>query len=289
VVNNLLGIYEKAISEAYSFEEKLDCAKRLGFDFMELSLDESDERLERLFYHRDQVGQMRQEIWKSGVLLLSMCFSGHRRYPLGSKDKQVRKKSLELMERAISLACDLGIRVIQLAGYDEYYQRGDSQTRRLYMEGMWEALQMAERYQVMLAVEIMDTTFMNSISKYLELKEQLPSPWFTVYPDIGNLTAWGNDVPAELKKGMGEIVAVHIKETLPVTPQSPGHFKEVPFGEGTVDFVECLHTLQQLGYGGPYLIEMWTGKSQNAEEEIRAARRFVLEKMDKAANITNNV
>lgn len=34
----------------------------------------------------------------------------------------------------------------------------------------------------MLAVEIMDTAFMNSISKWKKWDEMLASPWFTVYP-----------------------------------------------------------------------------------------------------------
>ena len=39
----------------------------------------------------------------------------------------------------------------------------------------------------------------------------LASPWFTVYPDVGNLSAWGNDVPAELKLGIDRIAAIHLK------------------------------------------------------------------------------
>ena len=49
---------------------------------------------------------------------------------------------------------------------------------------MQRALEVAARHQVMLALEIMDTTFLNSITKYLALKKQLPSPWFCVYPDL---------------------------------------------------------------------------------------------------------
>ena len=95
----------------------------------------------------------------------------------------------------------------------------------------------------MLAVEIMDTAFMNSISKWKKWDEMLASPWFTVYPDVGNLSAWGNDVPAELKLGIDRLAAIHLKDTLPVTGQSPGQFRDVPFGEGCVDFVGIFKTL----------------------------------------------
>jgi hexulose-6-phosphate isomerase len=78
-------------------------------------------------------------------------------------------------------------------------------------------VEQAAAAQVMLAVEIMDTAFMNSISKWKKWDEMLASPWFTVYPDVGNLSAWGNDVTAELKLGIDRIAAIHLKDTQPVT------------------------------------------------------------------------
>jgi L-ribulose-5-phosphate 3-epimerase len=121
-------------------------------------------------------------------------------------------------KRPSALPADTGIRVIQLAGYDVYYEPTTADSRRRYLDGMQRALEVAAQHQVMLALEIMDTTFLNSITKYLALKQQLPSPWFTVYPDLGNLTAWGNDVAAELTAGIHHIVGVHVKESKPVGP-----------------------------------------------------------------------
>ncbi len=40
---------------------------------------------------------------------------------------------------------------------------------------------------------------MNSISKALGYAHYLNNPWFQLYPDIGNLSAWDNDVQMELK------------------------------------------------------------------------------------------
>ncbi|CUQ04434.1 L-ribulose-5-phosphate 3-epimerase ulaE [Anaerotruncus colihominis] len=53
----------------------------------------------------------------------------------------------------------------------------------------------------MLSMEIMDTPLMSSITRYKALKADLPTPWFTVYPYPGNLTAWGSDVASELTLG----------------------------------------------------------------------------------------
>lgn len=278
-MENLLGIYEKALPDCFAWKERLECAKELGFDFVEISIDETDERLSRLYWNAARRAEMRQHIWQTGIPVLSMCFSGHRRIPLGSRDPEVRAKALELMERAIDFAADVGIRVVQLAGYDVYYEESGQDTEEFFLENLKKSVKMAERRQVMLAIEIMDTTYINSITKYLWWDKMIQSPWLTVYPDLGNLTAWGNDVTEELKKGIHRVVGIHVKETLAVTGDFPGKFKEVSFGTGCVNFVDAFKTLRELSYTGPFLIEMWSGKCDDSVEKVKTAKAFVLEKM----------
>ena len=256
---------------------------------MEISIDETDERIERLYWDNAQRMELLLTCKILKMPLRSMCLSTHRRFPFGSADARLRDKAYELMERAIIFAEDLGIHVIQLAGYDVYYEPSTAQSTEAFMEGMKWAAKLAERHQVMLAMEIMDTPFMNSITRHLWYEEQIKSPWYKVYPDLGNLTAWGNDVEMELEKGISSVVAVHIKETKAVTRAYPGKFKCVPFGTGCVDFVKCFAKLEQLNYKGPYLIEMWNDPKIDNVEAIREAQRFVREKHDLAVKNTSKI
>ncbi len=233
--NHPLGIYEKALAKDLSWPERLVLAKSCGFDFVEMSVDETDERLSRLDWSAAQRTSLVAAMIETGVGIPSMCLSAHRRFPFGSRDEAVRER--------------------------------------------------AAASQVMLAVEIMDTAFMNSISKWKKWDEMLASPWFTVYPDVGNLSAWGNDVPAELKLGIDRIAAIHLKDTQPVTGQSPGQFRDVPFGEGCVDFVGIFKTLHKLNYRGSFLIEMWTEKAKEPVLEIIQARRWIEARMQEAGFI----
>ena len=276
---NLLGLYEKALPKSMTWPDKLATAKQLGFDFVEISVDESEERLSRLDWTQRQRAELGQASANAGVPIMSMCFSGHRKYPLGSRDPLVRQKSLELMQKAVDFAADMGIRVIQLAGYDVYYETPGPDTRELFIEGLRQAAGMGARRQVMLAIEIMDTPFINSIQKYLEYDRLIASPWLTVYPDIGNLSAWRNDVGAELTQGISRIVGVHVKETKQVGGSSSGQFRDVPFGEGDVDFVSTFRTLKQLDYQGPFVIEMWGDSLPDPLAEIARSRRFVCDKL----------
>jgi L-ribulose-5-phosphate 3-epimerase len=256
---HLLGLYEKALPAEWSWERRLSAARELGFDYMEISIDETDGRMARLWWSRAERKALRELTDRLDMPIRSMCLSAHRRFPFGSADASVRGKARELAEKAVQFADDLGIRVIQLAGYDVYYEPPTNRSAAAFLEGMEYVARLGERYQVMHAMEIMDTPFMNSITKHLWYEERIRSPYYRVYPDLGNLTAWGNDIAAELKKGIASIVAIHLKETRPVTAESSGEFRGVPLGAGTVDFAGAFRILRSLGYSGPFLLEMWSG------------------------------
>ena len=115
--NHPLGIYEKALAKDLSWPERLVLAKSCGFDFVEMSVDETDERLSRLDWSATQRASLVTAMLETGVAVPSMCLSAHRRFPFGSRDAAVRQRAREIMSKAIRLARDLGIRTIQLAGY----------------------------------------------------------------------------------------------------------------------------------------------------------------------------
>ncbi|OOF46604.1 xylulose 5-phosphate 3-epimerase [Rodentibacter trehalosifermentans] len=274
-----LGIYEKALPKNISWQDRLSIAKACGFDFVEISIDETDERLARLDWSKKERLKLVKAIVNTGVTIPSMCLSGHRRFPFGSRDEATRQKAYEIMEKAIQFAVDTGIRTIQLAGYDVYYEEQDEGTIQRFQQGLEWAVELAASNQVTLAVEIMDTKFMSSISRWKKWDEIIESPWFTVYPDLGNLSAWNDNVAEELKLGMDKISAIHLKDTYKVNETCAGQFRDVPFGEGCVDFVACFKTLAKLNYRGAFLIEMWTEKADEPIAEIINARRWIEEKM----------
>lgn len=92
---HLLGIYEKAFPEDWSWERRLAEAKALGFDYMELSIDESDGRLERLLWSGRELEKLHSLSVEAGLPLMSLCLSAHRRFPLGSRDAEVRAAELD--------------------------------------------------------------------------------------------------------------------------------------------------------------------------------------------------
>ena len=273
-----LGIYEKALPDSFSWKEKMLTAKAAGYDFIEISVDESDARLARLDWSDEEIRKMRDLMDETGIIFPSMCLSGHRRFPFGSKNPETRARAYEIMEKGIILAQKLGITCIQLATYDVYYEESDRETEQNFLQGMRDSVAMASKAGIILAMEIMDTPFVGTILRAEHYLRAIPSPYFKIYPDMGNLTQFSADPESELELGLPEIAAIHVKET------KPGVFKCVPFGTGTVRFADLFRKLHEIGYTGRFMVEMWADNSRSctmeeAAAEIRTAREFVLDKM----------
>ena len=270
------GIYEKAFDPDDPWKIRLKKAKELGFDYMEISIDEQDHRIARLDWTASTKRELREICSDLNIPLRSMCLSVHRRYPFGSAVAENRAKAHELMEKALEFSAEMGIRVIQLAGYDVYYEPSTAQSVEYFAEAMAWSAEKAAEYQVMLGMEIMDTTFMNSITKHLVYEERICSPWYRVYPDLGNLSAWSeNHVEQELRKGINSMVACHVKDTRPVTATDPGCFKGVEFGEGCVNFSDCFRLLETLGYCGPYMMERWFKPGESDYVQIARSVAYI--------------
>ena len=197
---------------------------------------------------------------KVGIPIRTMCLSGHRKYPLGSSDPEICARGMEIMEKAIQLADDLGIRIIQLAGYDVYYEDSTPETVERFGKNLEKAVAMAAKAGVVMGFETMETEFMNTVEKSMAYVNKINSVYLNVYPDIGNITnaakTYGTDVLEDLKTGAGHVVAMHLKETV------PGVFREVPFGTGHVDFQAAIKTAWEIGIR-KFVTEFWyTGNPQ---------------------------
>lgn len=270
-----IGIYEKALPDDLNWAQRFDQAASLGFSFVEMSVDENPLRQARLQWDRKQRLNFVADKINSGIDVPSMCLSAHRAFPFGSVSSETREKARALMQDALDFASHVGIRNIQLAGYDVYYETSSAQTRELFIEGINWAVSEAAKAQIMLSMEIMDTAFMSNISRWLSLDNKICSPWFCVYPDVGNLSAWNNDVPEELSKGIHKISAIHLKDTQPVSPFALGKFRDVPFGAGCVDFEKIFSTLSGLNYRGAWLIEMWAKNDGTDLTRIQEAKHWI--------------
>ena len=250
----LLGLYEKSMPGSLSLSEKLAETGNAGFDYLELSIDESDEKLSRLEWGRDEINSLRNHVNETGVPIKSLCLSGHRRFPLGDPDQYTREKGVDIMEKALVLASRLGIGIIQIAGYDVYYKASTGETLRYFAENLEKSVRLASREGIILAFETMETPFIDTVEKAAYWIKRISSPFLKIYPDTGNITnaalIYGSSVREDLEKGAGHIAALHLKES------KPGVYRDVPYGEGHVNFGEAVMTAWGMGVR-LYVTEFW--------------------------------
>ncbi len=272
-----LGLYEKAMPKNLSWHEKLRIAKEAGFDYLEMSIDETDEKLERLEWDQTLRAALKQAMQDTGFMINSICLSAHRKYPLGSHEEQIRQRSLEIMEKTIDLACDLGIRLIQLAGYDVYYEDGDELTKKYFIENLSKAVMMAAKKGINLGFETMETPFMDTVEKAMQYVTKIDNAYLGVYPDIGNLTnasiLYGHDVNEDLAKGKGYLFAAHLKETI------PGRYREIPFGSGHTKYIANIDKLKALGVR-MFVGEFWDIGNASWKQDLKDANDFLRARLD---------
>lgn len=271
-----LGLYEKSMPNDLSIKGKLSEARIAGFDFMEISIDESDEKLSRLKWDKEKRLEVIEATWETGTKIMTMCLSGHRKFPIGSEDKSTREKGMEIMSDAIDLAADIGVRIIQIAGYDEYYQPSNKNTREYFIGNLKKSTEIAAKKGVIIAFETMETEFMNTVGKAISYVNIVNSPYLQVYPDLGNITnaaiLYNHTVATDLTAGTGHIVAMHLKETV------SGKFREIPFGTGHVDFKSAIKTVRKMGVN-LFVGEFWYVGNEDWQYQLKFANEFLRDKL----------
>ncbi len=260
-----VGLYEKALPASLSWEERLATAGEAGYDFVEISIDESDERLARLDWPASRRAELKQAIASSGIPIMTMCLSGHRKYPLGSHDPELRRQGGEILRKAIDFAGEIGLRVVQVMAYDVFYETSDETTQAYFFEGLWHGTCWAGQAGVMLGLENLDTPFVECVSQAMSVIRTIDSPWLQLYPDIGNLAAAGYHPPDELALAKGHLLGIHVKDALPKV------IRGVALETGIVPFRETFRTLAQMGFWGLLGVEKWAQMHAGEDPAASAA------------------
>ncbi|GKH46756.1 MULTISPECIES: L-ribulose-5-phosphate 3-epimerase [Anaerotruncus] len=276
-----LGLYEKSMPGSLSLPEKLAAAREAGYDCLEISIDETDEKLARLDWGEEERLRLVESAARAGCPVATMCLSAHRRYPLGSEDPETAGRGMEIFEGAVLLAEAVGVRLIQLAGYDEYYRESNARTRENFLRNLRRAVHFAAAHKVQLGFETMETPFMDTCEKAMRYVAQIGSPYLSVYPDIGNMTnaakLYRTDVLDDLASAGGHIAAMHLKET------RPGVYREVPYGTGHVDFPGAVRRALDLGVRA-FTAEFWYTGEPDWKARLLENNRFLRRQFERCGD-----
>lgn len=252
---NRCGVYEKALPGT-TVAAIATAAAGAGYDFVELAIDETEERQARLAWSPAERAEARAAGEAAGAPISTLTLSAHRRYPWGSSNEATRAKADELARECIDLAADLGADCVQIAGYFAYYEEASEQGRERFLEGVSRAVAHAADRGVTLALENVDGVDVTSIEDAVSIVREVPG--LRLYVDVGNLAGNGKDVVAQLAKALPYTYAVQLKDA------RAGEFRRVPFGQGGVPFAALFAFLYEVGFTGNLSVEMWNDEGDPA-------------------------
>ena len=246
------GLYEKAIRNSLSWKEKLLCAKECGYDYLELCVDASDERIARIYMSREERFELLELMYETKLPIRSMSVSALTKYALGDPDNDI------------------------------YYGESTIQTKQFFLENIKKAAEITEKEGVLIGFETMENDFMNTVGKAMKYVRLVDSSYLKVYPDAGNITNAGvklqQDVCEDMLLGKGNMIALHLKET------RPGVFREVPFLTGHVDFEAIIHMAWNMGIRR-YVTELWDVGQDDWKEAICFANQSMRCILDKQSEM----
>ena len=276
-----LGIYEKALvsnplADGDDWRRFLEQVPAAGFSYLDISIDEAPEREARLEWARDRRLMVRRAVESVGTMIGGMCLSVHRRIAPGSADPAVRERARQVMAQGLRLCHDLGVGVLQVAGYYCYYEGPNPDAERHYGQLLADAAPLAARLGVVMGIENVDGTDVTSVRKAMQFVEEVGSPYLQVYPDLGNIAEQGLDPGVELAAGRGHMVALHAKDV------RVGEPRRVDMGTGIVDWDRSFELLRAQGWAGRMMIEMWNDDAPDSTDRSSRAREFIAEHLTKA-------
>ena len=265
-----IGLYEKAIRNTLTWKEKLQCAKECGYDYLEISIDATEEKINRIYMDTEEKREIMEAIFDTGIPIGSMSVSALTKYALGDPDQAMRSRGMEIAEKSIQLASALGVRTVMIPGYDIYYGESTIETKQYFLENIRKIAEIAEREGILVGFETMENNFMNTTGKAVQYVNMVDSAYLKIYPDAGNITnaavANRHDVCEDLSLGKGKLIALHLKET------KPDVYREVPFLTGHVEFERIINTAWELGVRR-YVTELWDVGQPQWKEDICFANR----------------
>lgn len=252
-----------------SIKECMIYAKEVGFDSIELALNETgDMSLESTEEEVIGYKMLAEEI---GVEISSLATGLYWSYPLTSNDENIREKSKAIIKKQIDFAAALGVDTILVVpgavgvdfipgsaviDYDVAYDRA--------LNGIKELAPYAEEKKVSIGIENVWNKFLLSPLEMRDFIDKINSPYVGSYFDVGNVVFSG--YPEQWIKILGNrIKKVHFKD---YRREAGGLHGFVDLLAGDVDYVKVMESFKAVGYDGYVTAEMIPGYKQYADQIV---------------------
>lgn len=139
-----------------------------------------------------------------------------------------------------------------------------------FVEGLTEALKMAENEGVLLLVEPEPDLLVENADQFLELAQRVNSKAFGLNFDVGHFFCVGDPLPETVKRLKDYIKHVHLEDIAATRV----HEHLIP-GHGAIDFLGVISALKSINYDGWLTVELYP-YLDDPDAAGREAREYLL-------------
>ncbi|MBN1936945.1 MAG: sugar phosphate isomerase/epimerase [Anaerolineae bacterium] len=211
--------------------------KRIGYDCVEICLEAPDVRPETLDEPRCR--QLRAALDEIGIGLASLSYHA---------DREPFEQRRTNQERAVQAAHWMGVDILVLNPEKSVEQARQWAEHVAHFEHL---CALADRLGVTIAIEPEPLLVVGSSDDMARLIDEVGSPRLGVNLDIGHAQITDDDLIASIHKLGKNIVHLHLEDI-----KDRVH-RHLPFGRGDIDFARVRRALGDIGYAGPYVVDLF--------------------------------
>ncbi len=256
-----------SFSEGTSIADAFALAKRVGFEAIELAVDETGEL--SLTTTDDQAAAIRQAAAQAGMVLPTLATGLGWQYPAIGPDPEVRAKGADVVRQCLRLAKALGAETILCVpgSVTEGFAYADALSQ--LVEVFRKLGAEAGRQEVFIGIENVWNRFLLSPVEFARALEAIDRPFVQAYFDVGNVLVSG--FPDQWIHSLGtRIKAVHLKDFRRSIGTIDGF---VDLLEGDVPWDRVMAALRDVQFDGPCTAEMMPPYQHCPERLLEATSR----------------
>ena len=218
---------------------------------------------------RDLLGRLRlRSVIETGARFLLDVRRKHQPTLLSGSDEG-REARLDFLLLAVDVAAELGSDAVSFWSGTPDDAAPEEELMRRLADGCRRLCDHAARRGVPLAFEPEPGMFIDTMTRFDELRRRVDHPAFGLTIDVGHLHCMGEVPIAEHLRRWRELLRnVHIED------MRRGVHDHLMFGDGEIDFAPVLAALDEIGYAGGVHVEL-SRHSHNAVETARKALAFL--------------
>ena len=225
-------------------DEILEASGEIGFDGVELNLDEENLKLAKR--ERREISEKAASL---DLELPSLCSGLFWKYNLASPEERIRQKGIEIIKNGCEFAADIGASVFLVVPAVAVPEVSYQEMWELSKQSILEAIPAAEEHDVLLGIENVWNRFLYSPLEFRRFVEEINHPNVKVYFDVGNFQLLA--FPQQWIRYLSDlVVCVNVKDFQRSTLQ----FK--PLLQGDVPWREVMRALREIGYDGFLNVEV---------------------------------